>query len=121
MFKKKLVSLALAVSMVASLCACGGNTVSVSTDAADETTVNETNEETGEATEVAEPDLSENVEFSIFIPSRKADAIYDENTLTLKALGEKMNVTFDIDTVINSESKAKLASPSPSMFKSKRA
>ena len=61
MFKKKLVSLALAVTMVASLCACGGNTVSVSTDAADETAAVETNDGAEEVAEVKEPDLSENV------------------------------------------------------------
>ncbi len=110
MFKKKLLSLALALTMVAGLCACGSTDSSAPTaEKTEEVSETAEAEETADA-EVAEPDLSENVEFSIFIPSRKADALYDENTLTLKALSEKMNVTFDIDTVINSEAKAKLSS-----------
>ena len=110
MFMKKLLSLALALTMVAGLCACGSTDSSApAAEKTEEVSDAAGAEETADA-EVAEPDLSENVEFSIFIPSRKADALYDENTLTLKALGEKMNVTFDIDTVINSEAKAKLSS-----------
>lgn len=106
---KKIVSAALVLVMVLSLCACGSKNEPAATA---ETPKENTTTEAPKTEEPAEEpaDTAENVNFSIFIPSRKADALYTQDTLTLKKLAEKMNVTFDIQTVINSESKSKLSS-----------
>ncbi len=49
------------------------------------------------------------VEVSMFLPSRLADALYTDETLTFKALAEKMNMKFDIETVVNAEAKNKFS------------
>ncbi len=61
-------------------------------------------EESAEAEAVSDP-----VEISMFIPSRIPDALYTSDTMTFKILAEKMNMKFDIETVIQSEAKQKFS------------
>lgn len=45
---------------------------------------------------------------SIFLPSRRNDALYSMDTLTINELAKRMNVVFDIDTSARNEASAKL-------------
>ena len=102
---KKIIATVLVLAMVMSLCACGSKKENESSSSK-----TESKKTTSDSTSGSTATTDENIKVSIFIPSRKADALYSQDTLTLKKLSEKMNVTFDIQTVINSESKSKLSS-----------
>ena len=100
---KKSIALVMATAMsVMTLAGCGSKT---------QTSVIEegTTAEPGSVT-VSEVDSDRDpVEVSMFIPSRLADALYTDETLTFKILAEKMNMKFDIETVVNAEAKNKFS------------
>jgi len=45
----------------------------------------------------------EPVVISMFVPSRLPEAIYDENTMTFKALAERLNIKLNIESVVHNE------------------
>ncbi|MBO7357653.1 MAG: extracellular solute-binding protein [Lachnospiraceae bacterium] len=95
---KKCVALILGTMMAFStLAGCGGNGGTV-------TGKDESVPATGAVSERTEP-----LEVSMFLPSRLADALYSKDTLTFKVLAEKMNMDFDIETVVNAEAKNKFS------------
>ena len=108
MFMKKLkkaIAIVIATSMsVMALAGCGSTEQPTSTSEITDTTSAEAGEITEEAEAKGDP-----VEVSMFIPSRLPDALYTEDTLTFKVLAEKMNMKFDIETVVNAEAKNKFS------------
>ncbi|SHO52916.1 extracellular solute-binding protein [Anaerocolumna xylanovorans] len=56
---------------------------------------------------ITQPESSEPVEISMFLPSRLPEAIYDKDTMTFKTLAEKLNLKLDIESVVQSEAKQK--------------
>ncbi len=100
---KKSIALVMATAMsVMTLAGCGSTT---QTSVIEEGTTAEPDSVT-----VSEVDSDRDpVEVSMFIPSRLADALYTDETLTFKKLAEKMNMKFDIETVVNAEAKNKFS------------
>lgn len=96
MKSRKLVALLLLLVMVTVATGCG-------------TSPSVGNEQSTPPSSSTDPSSSENTErteqitLSLFIPSRIADSLYTMETPTLKALGEKFNVNFKIDTVFSRE------------------
>ena len=103
MFKKKMKKgIAILTATIMSATALMGCGEQATTTIADEPT------STDPGTNVV-ADAGEPTEVSMFLPSRLADALYTEDTLTFKALAEEMNMKFDIETVVNAEAKNKFS------------
>ncbi|MFV0343567.1 MAG: extracellular solute-binding protein [Anaerocolumna sp.] len=96
-FTKRCISMCLVLVLCISMLAgCGKKSTS---DGEDQKDVTQTDQDGGTS--------SEPVKISMFVPSRLPEAIYDENTLTFKILAEKLNIKFNIESVVHSEAKEK--------------
>lgn len=92
--KKRWISMFLVLVMCVSALSGCGNSKTENENGGNDTT-KQTSQEGAENTKP--------VEISMFVPSRLPEAIYDENTLTFKTLAEKLNLKFDIESVVHSE------------------
>ena len=91
---KKLLSIGLAASLLLGVVACNTDSGTKPTDG-DKPATSDSGEQGGDKTEP--------VNISLFVPSRLPEAIYNSDTMTFKALAEKLNIKFDIDSVVQSE------------------
>ena len=102
--KKFLALLLVVVMSVMSLTACGDKT---QTTVIEDGKAPKSGATAGTGTDAGT--TKDPVEVSMFLPSRLADALYTDQTLTFKVLAEKMNMKFNIETVVNAEAKNKFS------------